>query len=411
MQTNTSKKILMVLINLAGIYKGGAQRRYLALFNYLQHNNHNEFNLLLNDSLYDACFRDGILTKKNNVMRVPINYGKKANSSNDSNILTSKLNTQISSKPFFLIHQFLGQISSFIKHFYGWIGYAYHLFKIIRVNNIKVIYGIFTGGVWSWPIAKILGIDMIYSYNDASASMVENNFLKLFNTEYYALKYSNKIDFLSEGIIYKLGEKKIKVKEDRIFISPNSFILYENFLPSDNKKNKLVFSARLTHYKNPHLVLEAVSILKKRNFQNFDVHFLGEGILLQNLIAQKTLQNLDNVFFEGSVIDTALFLRESKIFISIQSDNNYPSQALLEAMACENAIIASDVGETRKLVNENEGVLVSLDALSIAEAIQFLISNPDECERLGKNARKKALVNHNIEKYANYFFEITNTDS
>ena len=100
---------------------------------------------------------------------------------------------------------------------------------------------------------------------------------------------------------------------------------------------------------------------------------------------------MENVFFEGGVADTAKYLKQSKIFISIQKDNNYPSQSLLEAMACENAIIASDVGETRKLVTENEGILVPLSAEKIADAIQFLLENPAECERLGKNARKKGI--------------------
>lgn len=95
------------------------------------------------------------------------------------------------------------------------------------------------------------------------------------------------------------------------------------------------------------------------------------------------------------------------IFYSIQKDNNYPSQSLMEAMACENAIIASDVGETRRLVTEDEGILVPLSAEKIADAIQFLLSNPAECYKFGTNARKKVLNEHSIENFSNYFFEIT----
>ncbi|MBK7498974.1 MAG: glycosyltransferase family 4 protein [Ignavibacteriales bacterium] len=117
------------------------------------------------------------------------------------------------------------------------------------------------------------------------------------------------------------------------------------------------FAARLTKIKNPELLLKAVLIMKEQKFNDFKVYFLGEGILLQKLINEAIELKLDNVFFEGGVSDTAKYLSKCKIFISIQNDNNYPSQSLLEAMACENAIIASDVGETRKLVSEDEGFL------------------------------------------------------
>jgi glycosyltransferase involved in cell wall biosynthesis len=76
-------------------------------------------------------------------------------------------------------------------------------------------------------------------------------------------------------------------------------------------------------------------------------------------------------------------------------------------MACENAIIASDVGETGKLVTENEGILVSLNPESIAEAIYKLFTTDGLIEKLGANARKKVIENQTVEKYAEYFYSIT----
>ena len=109
----------------------------------------------------------------------------------------------------------------------------------------------------------------------------------------------------------------------------------------------------------------------------------------------------------GSISTPWEYLQKSKIFISIQQKENYPSQSLLEAMACENAIIASDVGETRLLVTENEGILVKLDAEEIADAIIKLITNTKLIERLGKNGRIKATSNHTLEKFTEYFINIT----
>ena len=79
-------------------------------------------------------------------------------------------------------------------------------------------------------------------------------------------------------------------------------------------------------------------------------------------------------------------------------------------MACENAIIASDAGETRLLITENEGILVDLNPQSIAEAVHKLFSTKGLIEKLGSNARKKVIENHTVEKYAEYFYSITSEE-
>jgi glycosyltransferase involved in cell wall biosynthesis len=165
--------------------------------------------------------------------------------------------------------------------------------------------------------------------------------------------------------------------------------------------------ARLTKIKNPLLFLDAIKIYNKKRENKTLFLILGHGVLEDEIISYIQKNNLKNVNFLGAIYEPWKYLRTSKVFVSIQQDENYPSQSLLEAMACENAIIASDVGETRKLVTENEGILVNLDAEEIAEAIYKLISDNELCERLGKNARKKAIIDHNIEKYCEYFYKIT----
>jgi len=169
-----------------------------------------------------------------------------------------------------------------------------------------------------------------------------------------------------------------------------------------------VFLSRLETIKNPFLLLEAIKILND-DFHNNNIkyYFLGNGSLYKEIKSFVNKNNLNNIFIEGHQFETWKYLKRSKIFISLQQENNYPSQSLLEAMACENAIIASDVGETRKLVSENEGILVNLDAQEIADAINKLIMDPDLIKQLGKNARRKVLKEHTIEKYVEYFYKIT----
>ena len=95
-------------------------------------------------------------------------------------------------------------------------------------------------------------------------------------------------------------------------------------------------------------------------------------------------------------------LSDSLIFLSLQDHNNYPSQLLLEAMACGCAIIATDVGETSKLVDKNVGFLTQKKSIDIAEKISHLIKDFDATLKLGLNARDRIVNRHTIDNYGSY---------
>ena len=99
-------------------------------------------------------------------------------------------------------------------------------------------------------------------------------------------------------------------------------------------------------------------------------------------------------------------LSKALVFLSLQERNNYPSQALLEAMACGCAVIATDVGETRRLVDDDVGFLVDKDAKSIAAKIKYLLENPCIAEKMGRKARQRVIQDHTIEKYCEYLIRV-----
>lgn len=75
-------------------------------------------------------------------------------------------------------------------------------------------------------------------------------------------------------------------------------------------------------------------------------------------------------------------------------------------MACGNAAVASNTGDTNLIINDNNGVLVNLNISEIVNAIDALLSNIKKAHELGINARKFVLENHTIEKYADYFLNL-----
>jgi glycosyltransferase involved in cell wall biosynthesis len=72
--------------------------------------------------------------------------------------------------------------------------------------------------------------------------------------------------------------------------------------------------------------------------------------------------------------------------------------SLLEAMAMELAVIVSRVSGTADVVDDGEnGVLIPSDSPeALAEAMVFIIQNPDRALRLGQNARQKVATKFSL---------------
>ena len=74
----------------------------------------------------------------------------------------------------------------------------------------------------------------------------------------------------------------------------------------------------------------------------------------------------------------------------------------MEAMACGCAVVASDVGETRRLISDQNGKLVPLEAMKIANVLSDLLDNFEDTVLMGEIARRKVLREHNITRYLKY---------
>ena len=392
-----NKAILM--INLMGNFDGGAQKRYSALYNRLIEQNEDYF-LLINDKLYENLYENNILKTNKNILLLKfpaiIKTARAKAASDDNNLVKLKKKKNA-------VKSLLGSLKTFFKMFFLWVIFSFQFRNYVRKYAINTIYSVYTGGIWAWPLKNIFNFYLIHSFMNSAFNTVHKNVLKFFDSEYWVLKHCDKIDFLSKGLIKETERIIGHINKKRILVTPNSFITYKNYYASFPKDNAIVFLARMNSTKNPILFLESLLVLSNRfpDFSTMKFYLIGDGTEKSNIKKFIQENNFKNVHFMGSISTPWEYLQKSKIFISIQQKENYPSQSLLEAMACENAIIASDVGETRLLVTENEGILVKLDAEEIADAIIKLI------ERLGKNGRIKATSNHTLEKFTEYFINIT----
>lgn len=176
--------------------------------------------------------------------------------------------------------------------------------------------------------------------------------------------------------------------EANVKIAPCSFTDYSKVQLSKRKDIDILMVARFTEKKGYALLEDIAEIA-----ENYKLVVCGFGDLSPQL-PNAEITSLTNPL--------PLYSR-AKIFLSIQETNNYPSQSLLEAMASGCAVIATDVGETRLILDESNSILINYDSGELKNAIEQLMRNPELTAELGSNARKKVLEEHTIEKYADYF--------
>lgn len=196
------------------------------------------------------------------------------------------------------------------------------------------------------------------------------------------------VDCLSDGVRAAFNMSVDERNKGKINIAPCSFTDYSKVLTSPIRDIDVALIGRFVPAKG-HELLERIA----DSLSQYEIHVCGSGPLRLEIPGAKIYET-DNPFE---------ILSRAKISLSLQLLDNYPSQVVLESMASGCAIIATDTGETRKFLDESCAVLIPYRSDALLTAIHSLLSNPEECYRLGQAAKKRALTDHSIERYAEYF--------
>lgn len=200
------------------------------------------------------------------------------------------------------------------------------------------------------------------------------------------------------GEIQKLIRKGISCTT-----TPCPFTDLKRFKPNKEKRRKIVFSGRMIGIKHPLEFLKAIQIVAGiLRDQNYEVYMCGNGPMLTTVQQTVKKYKLEDIVVVTGYINTEAILAESRVFVSLQDYNNYPSQSLIEAIASGCWCIASNVGDTSILVKSTFGELVDIEADSIAAAIERAIGiqNFDE---VVENARAFAEETFQITKSVEYY--------
>ncbi len=215
----------------------------------------------------------------------------------------------------------------------------------------------------------------------------------------YALRRATVVDALSEAA--RADAIRRGIDAGKILVSPGSAIDVDRFQSASKKQPWVVFAGRLVEEKNPLLFVEAVPAIL-RAVPTARIFLLGEGPLGPAVEQAVERSGVRAAVTTGFLSDLAPIFGPARVFVSLQRQDNYPSQSLLEAMACGVAAVATDVGLTWKLVDETTGIRVKPNPDVIASAVIQLLKDPQRCERLGQSARRRVMEQHLEERYLAY---------
>jgi len=301
--------------------------------------------------------------------------------------------------PFFLIAAFL------------------KLYQVVRRQNSDIIYAhwVIPNGLIAACVAKFQNIPFIISLHGSDIYVSQKNWF--FRTiARWVFKHSSGVTACSAELKRKAIELGAPKDLDLVpwGADPTVFDPELRTRAPVNQINKQFYLrisslGRLVEKKGFKFLIEAVPPI----FQEFPSTELviGGGGLLQGEL-QKHTQDLnisDRVDFPGSVLwnDVPEFLANSDIFVlpSVRdghgNEDGLPT-VLLEAMSCGVAVIASQIGGTNLVIENNvNGLLVPPgDIESLTRAIMLLIQNEELRKNLGREARISVLNRFNWNEVA-----------
>ena len=166
----------------------------------------------------------------------------------------------------------------------------------------------------------------------------------------------------------------------------------------------VVFCGRLTQVKNLPLLLRAWALTAARQPEATLV-LLGDGEERAVLTALRAELGLEaRVHFAGAQVDVRPWLQCADVFV-LPSKSEAMPVALLEAMACGLACVASAVGGVLDIITpEHNGLLVEVgDLAGLDQAFARLLAEPALRDTLGRQARADIEQRYSLDAVAQRF--------
>ena len=216
------------------------------------------------------------------------------------------------------------------------------------------------------------------------------------------------VSISQDGINYLKSQLKFNTKS--IKVSRLGVKKIGEFHKKVSKKFLIVSCSNLIKVKQVHLIAESLSKIK--NHEINWVHF-GDGILMNEIInyCEKNLPKNIKVEFKGRVSNkevVGFYIKNvPDLFINLSSSEGVP-MSIMEAMSCSIPVIATNVGGTSEIVNNENGLLLkkSFEIGEVSKFIEkFYTLKIKEKETLRKNAYETWSESFDASKNYNNFIK------
>ena len=152
------------------------------------------------------------------------------------------------------------------------------------------------------------------------------------------------------------------------------------------------FAARLEYLKGPMQFIEALRRVHVTH-PNIELRIAGEGSQRQEIVAALQRYGLEHkcrlLGVYNTVAERNEFMKSIDVFVLPSLTEGTPN-AIIEAMAHQKPVVATNVGGIPDLVSEDAGILVPAnDVEAMATALGRLAGDPELLQRMGVAARKR----------------------
>ncbi|MCB2207736.1 MAG: glycosyltransferase family 4 protein [Bacteroidetes bacterium] len=151
--------------------------------------------------------------------------------------------------------------------------------------------------------------------------------------------------------------------------------------------------------------LEEAWPLIHETFPELKCYLAGRG--MPDWIYQMQLENVEVV---GEVPDAYEFIKSKAISIAPLFSGSGIRIKIIESMAQARAVISTTIGAEGINYTNGEHIMIADDQQTFLEAVRFLYPHPERSKKMGENARKLILQQHNnkllIEQMVDFYREV-----
>jgi len=227
------------------------------------------------------------------------------------------------------------------------------------------------------------------------------------------LVYRNTKVILLSWYLYPDIEKV--VRKEQVVICPNGIpelFDKEPHFERNNKVPSLLFLSNLIPSKGVYVLLDACRILKERGF-DFVCDFVGgETKEIDRAVfeAEVKLRELEGcVVYHGPQYgeEKEAYWQNADIFVQPTFEDCFPL-TIVEAMQHGKSVVSTDEGAVPDLVKDGENGFVCerKDSLSLALALEKLITNPTLRQQMGERGYQRYKEHYTLEAFERKFVEV-----